>query len=64
MKLENKKVAIIGFGLTGRAVVDFLLKKKVNIAVFDEKSSRVFENIRGLKEKGVRFYFGPFNFEK
>ncbi len=64
MKLENKKVAVIGFGLTGRAVVDFLLRKKAGITVFDEKDRSRFPDIEGLERKGVRFEFGVFNFEK
>ncbi len=37
MQLKGKKISIIGFALTGKAVVDFLLKKGANITVFDEK---------------------------
>ena len=58
------KVAVIGFGLTGRAVVKFLLKKRADITVFDEKSRSEFEDIGHLEKKGVRFNFGPFDFEK
>ncbi len=64
LKLEDKKIAVIGFGLTGRAVVDFLLKKKANITVFDEKSRSEFEDTGDLEKEGVRFKFGPFDFEK
>ena len=62
--MENKRVAVIGFGLTGKAVVGFLLKKRALITVFDEKDSPQFENLKSLKKKGVRFSFGPFNFEE
>lgn len=65
MRLKNKKVAVIGFGLTGRAVVDFLLKKEANITVFDESKRCKFESdIACLEKKGVRFDFGLFDFEK
>lgn len=58
------KVAVIGFGLTGRAVVDFLMKGKVDISVFDEKGSLESDGMKILQKKGVRFNFGPFNFSE
>ncbi len=58
------KVAVIGFGLTGRAVVNFLLRKKAKISVFDEKSCKEFGGIESLRKKGIEFNFGPFNFKK
>ncbi len=63
MELKNKKIAVIGFGLTGKAVVDFLLNKKANLTVFDEKTDKEFKDLGFLKKKGVRFNFGPFDFD-
>lgn len=62
MRLENRRVAVIGFGLTGRAVVDFLLKKDANIVVFDERKE--LEDLGSFEKKGVGFSLGPFDFER
>jgi UDP-N-acetylmuramoylalanine--D-glutamate ligase len=64
LRLADKKVAVIGFGLSGRAAADFLLKKKAKISVFDEKSGGEFDNLESLEKKGVRFNLGPFDFAK
>ena len=61
-KFENKKVAALGFGVEGESAVDFLLKQKANITVFDEKKEEDFdtEKLKKYKTAGVEFIFGPF----
>lgn len=58
----NKEVVVLGFGLEGRSVVDFLLEKGADITVFDEKKNESeVEGLSKLKEKGIRFVFGKFS---
>ncbi len=61
MELNGKKIAVIGFGLSGKAVVNFLLKNKTDITVFDEKTQQESEE---FEKRGVKFELGGFNFKK
>jgi UDP-N-acetylmuramoylalanine--D-glutamate ligase len=56
----NKKIAILGFGVEGISVCDFLLSKTQELYVFDEKESKDFDNdlVQKYKEKGIKFNFG------
>lgn len=61
-KFENIKVAALGFAVEGESVVDFLLKQKADITVFDEKKEEDFEaeKLQKYRTAGVQFVFGPF----
>ncbi len=58
----TKKVAVLGFGVEGKSVVDYFLKKKATITVFDEK--KTLENVEPYFAKhasqGVTYVFGSF----
>jgi UDP-N-acetylmuramoylalanine--D-glutamate ligase len=65
LDLNDKKIAVIGFGLSGKAVTNFLLKKKVSITVFDEKNQiNAGQEIKEFEKRGVKFEFGRFDFQK
>jgi len=56
MKFSNKKIAILGLGIEGQDVSQYLLKKKVKITVFDQKSaSELGEAYKNFKKQGVEF---------
>jgi len=64
-ELDDIKIAVIGFGLSGKAVTNFLLKKKANITVFDEKNqTEIGQEIKEFEKRGVKFEFGRFDFKK
>lgn len=43
MNYKGKKVAVLGLGITGKAVVDFLIEKGANITIFDDKAKDDFD---------------------
>ena len=58
-KLENKNIAILGLGVENIALIDFLLKKKVdcNISVFDSRDSKALgQKYRKYKNKKNVFW--------
>ena len=58
----NKKIAVLGIGLEGRSVIDFLQDKSADITVLDEKKNeKDIEGLGELKGKGVKFVFGKFS---
>lgn len=58
--LKDKKVAVLGFGVEGKSVVDFLLEHGAVVTVFDEKDASFFDTaiISLYKARGVLFHFG------
>lgn len=58
MELKNKRVVVVGFGLTGQAVCDFLLGQQASITVSDKKPESELKKIDYYKAKGVRFDTG------
>lgn len=54
----GKKIAVVGFGIEGQSVCDFLTESK--ITVFDEKEEENFDPqlLEVYKKKGVEFVFG------
>jgi UDP-N-acetylmuramoylalanine--D-glutamate ligase len=54
---NNKKVAIFGFGITGKAVASFLISKGYNLDIYDEKRGEDFNEIDLLETKGFNFHF-------
>ncbi len=55
---SNKKIAILGFGIEGQNLADFLLQKQAKIAVFDQKEEGELKSIKGFKNKGIDFVLG------
>lgn len=60
-KFNNKKIAILGFGIEGQSVCDFLPENS-QITVFDEKKESDFNPfiIKEYRNKGIFFEFGEF----
>lgn len=62
MNFKGKKVVVLGFGLEGKSIVEFLLDKGADITVFDEKKKeKDIEGLSLLKNKGIKFVFGKFS---
>ncbi|HZX10582.1 MAG TPA: UDP-N-acetylmuramoyl-L-alanine--D-glutamate ligase [Acidobacteriota bacterium] len=61
MELKNKKVLVVGFGKTGKAVCDFLLHQNtpLNIKVSESKNSpKLNREIKSYQKKGIEFETG------
>lgn len=60
MDFKNKKVAILGFGLEGQSVADFLIGKADSMMVLDEKNASNFspELIERYEGRGITFQWG------
>jgi len=63
MELKGKKVLVVGFGKTGRALCDFLLEKQALITVSDKKPESQLEKVDTYKQKGVCFDTGGHRLE-
>lgn len=59
-KLFHKRIAILGFGIEGKDVCDFMLENGAkSITVFDQKSEiDLGDDYKILKSRGVNFVFG------
>lgn len=56
---SQKKVAVLGFGLEGRDLGQFLLKQKAKITVFDQKEAKNLDKeFEEFKKQGVKFKLG------
>lgn len=44
-KLQNKKIAILGFGVEGISVARFLLKQNISFTILDKKSEQVLQTM-------------------
>jgi len=51
MDLENRSVGVLGLGVTGKAIVEFLLSKNAKVYVFDSKFNS--DAALKLQERGV-----------
>ena len=62
-KFEGKKIAILGFGVEGKSVIEFLHGSNALITIFDEKKREDFESneLEKLEQGGVEFVFGAFS---
>lgn len=60
-KFKEKKIGILGFGVEGQSICDFLPDSS-QITVFDEKKESDFdpEVVKKYRQKGVGFEFGKF----
>lgn len=59
--LQNKLVAVVGYGTEGKAVTAYLLKHGIKPVLFDEQAwdKWVVEEQENIKELGINFIFGP-----
>lgn len=57
MELKGKKVAVVGMGITGRAVAEFLLKKGAQVYI-SEKDSTKEKELRDFENKGALVELG------
>jgi UDP-N-acetylmuramoylalanine--D-glutamate ligase len=57
---KNKKIAILGFGIEGQSVTDYLICKTDNIVVLDEKNRSDFdlEVLKSYESRGIEFRWG------
>ncbi len=65
-ELKNNLVAVLGYGMEGRAVTKYLLKNGVKPVIFDQKTwdqqdQQARDEIRSL---GLNFIFGPDSFKE
>lgn len=58
--LKNKNIAVVGLGIEGQSVVDFLLTVPCKITVLDEQKQSEFDEklLNSYKERGVELKFG------
>lgn len=56
----GKKIAILGFGIEGQSVADYLIGKTDNIVVLDEKNRSDFdlEVLKSYESRGIEFKWG------
>lgn len=60
-KLENKKIALLGFGIEGESSASYLCGKGAHVTVFDPREKAASADlVRKLSEKGVSFTFGSY----
>ena len=56
--LLPRRVAVLGFERSGRALADALLARGVSVAVGDRRDASEFPGLAPFRERGVRFFFG------
>ena len=64
--LSNKKVAIIGLGISNIPMLDYLYKLNAKVSIFDKKGIEKFDEsiINKIKEYDFAFYTGENSLEK
>ena len=62
MDFKDKRVAVLGFGIEGASVVNFLLKQDARVSILDVRSEDSFEQeqLDELRKKGVVFQFDSY----
>lgn len=56
--LTNQKVLVMGYGVTGKSVANFLVEKGANVTLVDRGDYSDDPSVALLLQKGVRFIFG------
>ncbi len=56
--LLPRRVAILGFARSGRALAEALLSRGVKVSVGDCRPESDFEGVRAFADRGARFFFG------
>lgn len=62
--MNNKKVAIIGFGITGQSACKYLLNHKYSVSVFDSREEKDFDSDVLQKFRKVDFQFATNDFKE
>ena len=59
-EISNKKVAIIGLGVSNMPLIDYFRKLNCIISVFDNREENKIDKdtIDDLKDKNINYYFG------
>lgn len=59
-QFEDKKIAVLGFGVEGQSATHFLLKHNAHITIFDESPQSAFDPklLESFTREGVIFHFG------
>jgi len=64
MELKNKKILVVGFGVTGVATARFLTNRGASVTVTDQKKEQELCSIEPLiQELGIRIELGPHRIE-
>lgn len=58
MEVKNKKIAVVGLGIEGKDVVNYLLKKGNKITVFDQKTESELD-FSGISKSKIKLNCGP-----
>lgn len=60
-EIKNKKIAILGFGSEGQAILNYLLKNGISTAILDEAPPDKLDNdkLQNLNSLGLETNFGP-----
>lgn len=63
--LKDKKVAVIGLGVSNIPLIDYLAEKYADISIFDNKEKFEFDNsiIEKVEKYNIKTYFGKNNLE-
>lgn len=56
--IENKKIAVIGFGVSNKPLIKYLSKFNNNITVFDKRDIKDIEDIDSFENIGIKFILG------
>jgi len=56
--LLPRRVAVLGFERSGRALADALLSRGVSVSAGDRRDASEFPGLAPFRERGVRFFFG------
>ena len=65
-KIKNKKIAVIGLGVSNIPLIDYLYEKQVNVTVFDDREEEKIASdvIEKIKKYGFKYFLGKGNLEK
>ena len=63
--LKNKKVAVIGLGVSNIPLIDYLYEKEANVTVFDDRKEEkiALDVIEKVKKYGFNYFLGNENLE-
>ena len=63
--IENKKVAVIGVGVSNIPLIDYLHEKKADVSVFDDREEEKISKdiLEKLKKYNFKYYFGTRNLD-
>jgi len=62
-RYENKKIGIVGFGVTGQAVAKFLISNGAEVFVYENRQESDFDQVFLNKFQDAQFYFEQDDFD-